>query len=244
MPRPSAWQDSNYLRAYELARAGLQNKRIAQALGVDNHTLTAWVKARPALREALAQGRARAVNFREHVLGRLPPALQQLWDQLDQFDSAKGGAALAQALLEGQGATVRKQLFVYALIDSNFKVAAASRKVGISHNLYYQWMQCDEEFAELIREVRSQVGDFFEAALVDLVGRGVPSVVIFANKTFNRSRGYGDEPPERPRADPRVLDLDTLDLSAEVREALLEAIRRQAQGQAAGALAEASPPVA
>jgi hypothetical protein len=239
MPRRSSWQDSFYVLAYQLARAGLENKRIAQALGVDHHTLAAWVKARPALAEALVTGRARAVNFREHVLGRLPPGLQQLWDQL-----AQGGPALAEALLESQGMKVRKQLFVYALIDANFNFSAAARKIGISHNLAYQWMQSDEEFAELIRDIRSQVGDFFESALIDLVGRGVASAVIFANKTLNRDRGYGAKPPERPRADPRVLDLDTLELSAEVREALLEAIRRQEQGQAAGALAEAGPSVA
>jgi hypothetical protein len=244
MPRPSTWQDCNYLRAYELARAGLENKRIAQALGVDNHTLAAWVKARPALAEALASGRAKAVNFREHVLGRLPPGLQQLWDKLAQFDKAKDGAALAEALLEGQGTSVRKQLFAVALVACNFNFSAASRKIGISHNLAYQWMQADEEFAELIRELRAEVADFFEGALIDLVGRGVPSVVIFANRTFNRDRGYGDRRPEAPRADPRVLDLDSLELSAEVREELLQAIRRKGAGQAAGALAGAGPSVA
>jgi hypothetical protein len=247
MARRSAWQDSFYLLAYELARAGLEDKRIAQALGVDHHTLAAWVKARPALREALAKGRNKAVNFRDHVRGWLPPELRQLWDTLDQFDSAEDGPALAAALLEGQGAKARKHLFAYALVACNFNVSAASRKVGISHNLYYEWLRSDEEFRELIREIRSQVRDFFEAALVELVGRGIPSVVIFANKTFNRDRGYGDkppEPPEGPRADPGVLDLASLDLSPEVQAALLEAIRRHERGQAAGALAEAGPPVA
>src|SRR5262249_7608279 len=160
-------------------------------------------------REALERGRNKAAHFREYVLHRLSPSLQQVWDKLTQFEKAKDGAALAQSLLERQGTYARRALFIHALIACNFNVSAASRRMGISHNLYYQWLRDDEAFAELVREIRCHIGDFFEAALVELVDRREPSVVIFANKTFNRDRGYGDKPPEGPRVDPSVLDLDS-----------------------------------
>lgn len=189
------WQDEYYLRCYELAKEGKDDHQISKILGVDPRRFSAWVRSKPALAEALEKARketGKSGKFQEYVFGRLPQSLKELWQQIMEIHTDENADFLGEELdrlLEGRGERARQHLFLYALIKYNFSLTAARRSVNITPSVYKRWCQ-DPEFSDLVYSVHECKKDFFESALVELVGKGDTSAVIFANKTINRDRGY------------------------------------------------------
>ena len=188
------WDDTVYVKAYELAAAGESDAAIARACGVSGLTFAAWKKRRPALRDALERARAPGApaqqTFRDYVYGALPQHLKELWDRLNACEGH--GAARVEHLLSPHGKAARQHLFLYALVHCDFDPSEACRRVNVSARTLEGWRRHDPEFAELCDEIHWHKGNFFEAALVARVREGDPACTIFANKTFNRARGYQD----------------------------------------------------
>jgi hypothetical protein len=90
-------------------------------------------------------------------------------------------------------------------------------------------VETDPEFAELVDEIHLHKKDFFESKLVELVQSGDSSATIFANKTMNRDRGYGDkttiEHTGTVVVEQRVVQIGDLALPVDVRRAILGAVR-------------------
>lgn len=233
-----AWDDRNYVKAYQYASQGMSDKAMASALGVTETTLRKWKEKNEAFREAIEEGRkevqeeSATVTFRDYVYKRLPPDLQDLWDDINACEKRKNGIERIEALLEKRGQKARQHLFLYALTAANFNASLACRKVGISVRTLQLWTRNDPEFARLMDEIHFHKGNFFESALIKKVKQGDTSAVIFANSTFNRDRGYSTKVIHEHKGSVEVthkhiVDLSKINLPLEVRKQILEAIEAQ-----------------
>lgn len=191
----SPWKDSFYLRAYQLAKAGNKDKQIAAALGVQPNTFNGWLQTKPALRDALDEGRKEGGDgrFLEYVHDRLPESLKPAWDLVLDMDSKKASVETVRELLAHHGLKARQLLFLHALVHCNFNRSAACRMTGLSTKNVERWIDQDTEFQQMVHEVFQAKKDLFEEKLVALVKAGETAAVLFANRTLNRDRGYGNK---------------------------------------------------
>jgi hypothetical protein len=230
------WKETFYVRAYELARQGLTDPKIADALGVSLQILRIWKSKRPAFREAIETGRngtgsQLATTLNDWVYQRLPPNLQELWNELEQLDQTDNSVRQLECMLEGAGKRARQHLFIHALVVSHFNLSEACRKVNVTRKTMENWIRTDPTFGELVQEVVWHKKNFFEDALVRLVATGDPSAVIFVNKTFNRDRGYADKTTMDVTVSGvvqhshTVVPVESLGLDLETRKLLLERVR-------------------
>lgn len=238
------WSDELYIRIYDLAREGLNNKQISEIINVNPSTLTRWIGDRPALKEALTKARGKASTkptgsiqsvqtFMEYVYKQLPEDLREVWDKLEEYDKETNAIRKVELLLRNKGERVRQHLFLHALVCSNFNASEACRRVNITKVVFDGWVLADTGFAELVDQMMWHRKNFFESSLVGLVAQGDASATIFANRTLNRDRGYDMKTTIDVTGG--VLhghvDLETLNLPVEVLRQLRGAAREKLQSQ-------------
>lgn len=166
-------------------------------------------------------------EFIEYVYKMLPPDAQAVWDKISEFDKTKNSIRKSE-LLRSQPDKIKQFLFVHALVVGRFNVSEACRKVEVSKDTYDRWTLSDPGFAKLIEEVIWHKANFFESALTGLVYQGDTSATIFANKTFNRNRGYDTKTEIHVTGGVLHghLDIDSMNLPLHVRQQLLEAAKK------------------
>jgi hypothetical protein len=187
------WKPIYLVLIYRMMRNGIPEKDQAKALGVTRERIYRWMNELPELKEAVEMARReRAENesMPDWVYAHLSPELQEIWKKIEKWHEMPDGVAKIELMLQDEGKRVRQQLFLYALCVSNFCPSAALRMVNVSRKTLNFWISSDGEFAELVDEVQWHKGNFFEESLVRLVREGNPAAVLFANKTFNKERGY------------------------------------------------------
>ena len=234
------WKDDFVIQAYELARTGLKNSEVARMLGVSPLFFKKWITRKPILRSALIRGRKQykqagdsLITFRDYVNGKISPELRPLWDQIVDYDEANSGIEKVEALLKNKGDNIRQYLFLHALICSNFRIQVALRRIGISYHEFCRWKEEDPDFPLLIDEIMWHRGNFFEDRLSMAVVGGDTTAIVFANRTFNRERGYDDK--NRSTVDVNVkghighivVKVDELNLPLEIRKQILKSIRKK-----------------
>lgn len=243
MAKEKKWDDSMYVRAYQLCADGARPKELAAGLGITMLTMQRWRQSKPQFLEAINSGREafglsatkqaggsnELATFSEYVYHRLPEELQELWEKINALDTHELCTNRLDAMLEGHGARARQQLFIYAMIACNFDPSQAMRKCGIGLAHVRRWQREEPHFQELLDEIQYHKKNFFENALVKLVKRGDPSAVIFVNRTINRDRGYNEkvDVSVTSKADPNQIDIGKLPLA--LRLQLLEAMEEQRQ---------------
>jgi hypothetical protein len=226
------WCDGNYLKCYLLAKTGLTNKQIQQTIGVSQLTFRSWLKKYPYLQVALNEARNinkpnRAETFIEYVHARLSPEGMEIWDKINAWEQEPNSTKRIFNLLESQGKQMRQHLFLHALVSSNFNPSEACRRVCIAKKTLMKWTQTDLEFNQLMQEIDWHKKNFLEGGLFKLVEEGDTIATIFANKTQNRDRGYDERQTIEVKGSihhTHSIDIDSLNLSLEVRRAILEAI--------------------
>jgi hypothetical protein len=190
------WDESYLVKAYRLAKDGMSNGHIAQALGVQPKVFAGWVAKKPALQQALEQARQEQVSkgkLQDFVYQRLSPKVKKVWDSLLALRKDGPDARAANSLLDQYGKTTRQKIFLYAVLSGTYTMSEAYKMTGIDKSTVTWWLNSDPDFAQALAEINVCKADFFESALIDLVARRDVAAVIFANKTFNRKRGYGDK---------------------------------------------------
>lgn len=229
------WNDSFFVLAYEFARQGGSDNAIATGLGVDRNVLAAWKKKRPALREAIERGRNirqanNAASFPQFIAGRLPLELKPLWNRIHKADRKRNAITRIEAILADQGKQSRQRIFLHALYCNSFSITRACQLSGISRKMFNEWALNDPQFHYLFEEMEETKRDFFETALVHSVARGDTPAVIFANKTYNAKRGYGDKLQVDVSGDIRMehdlVDIEQLELPLEVLRMILRQSER------------------
>ncbi len=236
------WNETYYVRVYELIKSGLSEAATADALGISLTTFIAWKSKHPALMDAITRARKSINNDREECLAdciynRLPTHLKELWERVNLCMSLENGISRAEALLQEAGRKARQHLFVYALAHTHFNLTESCRAVNISKRTLDAWISHDPDFSELLDEINWHKKNFYESALINAVKEGETTAIIHANKTYNRDRGYGeviklkgeiDHSHEHRHAHAHV-DLDQLNLPLDTRREILNAIRKQKQ---------------
>jgi hypothetical protein len=235
-PRPRKWKPILLVELYRLLRTGVSVEEAAECLGVARRTVYKWEAKYPEVGEMIAlvrRERSQGETLKDWVYHRLSPELKELWDQVTGFDAEPGGVAKVEALLADQGRGVRQQLFLYALCETHYNPSQALKKVCVSRREFRRWLEEDSDFAELVDEIDWHKGNFFEEKLVQAAASGETAAVVFANKTYNRKRGYASkselEVHHSGTVVHGVLDLSELVpfLSDSAKTELLEAIRRR-----------------
>jgi len=231
-----SWKDEFILTAYDLARTGLSDSKIAENLGVQFATLREWTKRYSLLALAIKKGReivkedSGTVTFADYVYKRLPEDLQELWDDIQECSREKNGIKRIEALFKGRGLRARQHLFIHAVTASNFNFSEACRKVGINRETFNGWKERDPDFARLVDEIHWHKGNFFENALLTRVKHGDPLAIMFANRTFNRDRGYGNKVEVNVTGSVQhvhTVDVEALPLPLETLVQIREAMRLQ-----------------
>lgn len=225
------WRDEFYVTVYESAKAGMRNEEIAGVLGCTPLTFAQWCKTKRALADALARGRAKdKPTFTEYVYGRLPLSLKKVWKKINRMSEEANGLVKVQRILENKGEHVQQHLFIYAFCNCNFNASRALRKLGLSKATLNKWVESDPNFVALFEEIDWHKANFFEDALVKKIKAGDIHAIIFANKTFNRDRGYGEKTQVEVSGEVnhthKILNEDVLSrLSLACRQELLQALR-------------------
>jgi hypothetical protein len=236
MPTTS-WKAEFYVDAYELARSGLTDMKIARALGIKPDTLYSWKKSKPAFARAIERGRTAGTQseglsaFHDYVNKQLPPELMDLWDEIQAVRKEKNAIVRMEAIFAKRGLRARQHLFLHALSSYNFNKTKAATAVGISPRTVETWVNTDPNFGELMRVMADSQGSFFEECLVKSCKRGETAAIIFANKTFNKGRGYGEKIDVAiggsVDVNHKVTLVEELDLPIEMRKVLLDKLREK-----------------
>lgn len=193
----SKYNDKLPVKVYRLISQGLSLEKCASVIGVSGTTFFDWIKKHPALDDAVKQAQDSkkgegAGTFRTYIFGRLSPEAKRIWKKIHRFEKCKKEYKI-RALLEKSGKYIRQQIFLYAIVASNFNISLALRKACLSLTQYQNWITVDPDFASLINEINWHKANYFESALMRLVKQGDSPAILFANRTFNRSRGYNDK---------------------------------------------------
>lgn len=224
---------------FDMAKNGHTDGEIAEALGLSVTRFVGWKKERPDVANALKQGRrggiskTDVINFREYVIGRLPPHLRELWDDIERADHEPNRIEIIEVLLERQGKTSRQALFLHALLATGYDVSRACRMVNITRQCLKNWVQDDLDFGELVDEIQTIKKDFLEGALMRLCLAGDTKAIIFANKTLNKDRGYGEHIQIDANVQGDRFSVDDLELTLEQKKEMLKKIREKKAQRAA-----------
>lgn len=183
-----------------------------------------WVKARE-LVEKHQEARTRERTFGEYVFKHLSPEARDTWKELQFWAEHQDGQLHIEKIMSGRAKKIRQELFIHALVSTHFDISNALRMTGLSKKVLEQWRQ-DFHFGQLFDEVQWHKKNFFEKAMLDLVQERNPYATVWANKTVNADRGYS----EKVRIEHAVdvgFTFEELDLDADTRRKVLEAIRRR-----------------
>ena len=245
---PIDWKDTFYIDIYLLAKQGRTESDIRRVLGASPTTWKAWKRSR-AIDDAVKRGREgdkaeqEAQQDRPSIIdycyGHLPAELRALWDRIEAVaELSPADQDTAYKDLKQQPEAYRQILYIHALVTSRFDATSAMRKCRISLRDYQRWCASSPDFEALVAEIQFHKGQFFENALLDQVMIGETQAILFANKSFNRDRGYGDKMEVEHTGDAHSgastinVDLSKLDLTPQIKRALLEAVQEQRAAQA------------
>lgn len=233
-----------YAEVYELAKAGMSDKDIAEHLKTRKGTFRRMKERIPALNALVEAGRKQAVHtgsaghgddLENYVYGHLPPKVQEHWDRImkvwrSDLKGKKRRVALQEALAPTAQASknVRQGLFVHAMLRTGFNGTKACIMSGVPYRTYQAWLKYDPHFQHLLDEVDWHRVNFFKNAFHRLVKKGVPSAVIHAVKS--QVPGYGTKLQiETHRTNEDKVSLEDLDLDPKVMKELLKAVRSRKQ---------------
>lgn len=226
------WDESNYVKAYQLASEGMSADEIRRTFKVSTMTWRYWLKTKPALAEAIRsarnKGKSGVETFHEYVYEKLPDNLKAIWDEIERCETDKTAVGRVEALLAGAGKRARQHLFLHALVSRNFNASKACKAVNISKSTFDGWVLHDPEFAELIDQIHWHKGNFFEGQLIKLVEMGDTAAVLAVNRTYNADRGYGNKVKVEHSGEVHHeigVSIDDLPLSLEDKKKILKAIR-------------------
>jgi hypothetical protein len=208
--------------------------KVAAALHAKNTgTVLNWMERHEELQLAkrLADSRrGTRETFTGYIFKHLSREARTVWEEIQFWDEASSYDKI-EAVLTGQTKRIRQELFIHALVSTNFDISEALRMVAMSRTTFNHWRDNDLEFRQLVEEIQWHKKNFFEHALMDLVEQRHPSAVLFVNRTINADRGYSEklEVQHSGSIAAGEFNIEELDLDLDTRRKILEAMRRKKQ---------------
>jgi ribosome biogenesis GTPase A len=85
-----------------------------------------------------------------------------------------------------------KQRFLEHYDRTYGNISLSCKSVNVARTTFYYWRDSDPEFKAKLDQInpREKLKDFYENALIKKVRQGDTACTIFANKSFNKDRGY------------------------------------------------------
>lgn len=231
------WRSEMVLDIYLYAKSGMTQQQIAEALGVSKARFSRWLNGRrPAALYAWERGHATLMEnknnptFVDYVLGHLDPEARSVWQQIELWEEGADAYDQVKALFDLQPDLIQQQLFVHSLVSCSFDVHKALKRICLSKRKLELWTS-DPNFNKLMEEMKWHKKNFFEGSLVDLVKAKNSAAVIFANKTLNADRGYGEKMEMQVSGQVNVVHtlvpITELNLPLETKKDILRAIRER-----------------
>ncbi len=227
------WKDEYAVDAYAPAFQGADDITISRALNISLNTFRAWYRhkllfqysVQKARRDRVAENKAETLE--EFVIDKLSPENKTLWNRLKMLSETDDGGNKISALMRTQGKATRQLMWMQAMFACGLNASEACRMTGTGYYTVKNVWEKEEHFQNLLAEIKFHRKEFYESHLMDLVKFRDPSATIFANRTINRDRGYGDQIDVVHSGNVTfgVLEIDKLDLSLECKKELLAAMR-------------------
>jgi hypothetical protein len=195
--KKSAWKDEFYWKVYELVKEGRSLGEISKIIGVHHQSLRTWAKENPTLKKCIREAREGKTEkelptLKDYIYKRLSPEALKLYEEIQALDQEDNGQRRIEALLADAGTKMRQHLFIHAIVSTSFNVSKAMTMLCMSKKMLDDWISNDPDFPKLVDEIEWHKGNFFEDHFIRLVRSGSEAAILHAQKTFNRSRGYGD----------------------------------------------------
>lgn len=192
----SKWNIRHAIPVAILTYTGASDDEIVRHLGVSHSGYKKW-KTKKFLLHAISTAKAmrkerKRDTFQQYIVSRLSAKAKQVWDQIMFHQESENAHERIQEIMSGQTKEMNQRLWLYAFMSHKFTKSAACKATGISMATVRTWMET-KEFRDLFLEVEDLKKDFFEEQLVRLAEAGDNATIIFANRTLNRDRGYGDK---------------------------------------------------
>lgn len=86
---------------------------------------------------------------------------------------------------------IKKQEMLIALEKSLGIITPACKAVGIARQTHYRWLEEDDLYKRLVKDVQMTKRDFTESAVYQLVQKGNVQATLYANR-INKDRGYSE----------------------------------------------------
>jgi len=206
-------------------------RKVSEALNISdkNGQLGIWIKSSKHLKlakELADERRGKTNSLANYILGNLSSEARKVWDDIEFYIDAD--APVTPRGMENLSTSIRKEIFLQALVSCSYNFSKACRIAGINRQTYEAWQTGDLSFHELVKEIQHHKKDYFENALMDLVEQKYPGAVMFVNRTINADRGY-NEKLTIEHTGSVGLDISGLDLDLDTKRKILEAIRKKKQ---------------
>ena len=198
-----------YPEVYEMCKAGLSDKDVAERLGLKKGTFRRLRGRDPVLDSLVLEGRKHAnpksgETYEQYLYGHLDPKAKAHWDRImavwrmpvkDVDQRRKKDRMLTEILKGTKNASknTRQGLFVHALIKTGFNATKASMISGVPYRTYMVWAKEDPHFKHLLDELEWHRDNMLEAAFYKLVKAGNPAVVLHGVKSRLANRGYASK---------------------------------------------------
>jgi len=88
--------------------------------------------------------------------------------------------------------TIKKK-FLENLSQCKGTISTACKMSGIARSTFYDYMNSDREFMEMVFETKELAIDYVERKLMQKIDDGDTTAIIFYLKTKGRKRGYGEK---------------------------------------------------
>jgi hypothetical protein len=182
------WDNRLYIQIFQLARSGLSDEKIAEAIGYSLIQFRRRKRKDPALKDAIQQGRNADVpasdQFKDYVYSKLPEELRWVWDEIMSFQETDNAIAKMEELMRDKGKRVKQRLFLYALYHFHFNYEKAMRMLDVSKKELERWT-LEPEFSELLQEIEWHTSQYFGNKAMAMARKGHPAMVKFCAQSLD-----------------------------------------------------------
>ena len=106
-----------------------------------------------------------------------------------------------------------KKAFIEAYKKTFGNVSQSCKVVGISRTIHYQWLKEDQDYKNELDNIEpsEMFLDYAESKLVENIGKGDTTAIIFTLKTKGKSRGYVERQEIHQETTYKSLDINIID---------------------------------